>query len=63
MHLDMRQILENRDDLSKTPAQWRMRETQWVALTRRFCDIITEYNEENDLSNQTGTCKKLLSIK
>jgi len=55
----MEQVQENRDDHEKNNAQWRIKESQIFVLTRRFRDIMAQYNQETVIHRER--CKKAIA--
>jgi hypothetical protein len=42
----MERIQEDQDDTDKASAQWRIKESQIFNMTRRFRDVMNQYNLE-----------------
>jgi hypothetical protein len=57
-YIGMEQARDNRDDHDKNNAQWRIKESQIFVLTRRFRDIMTQYNLETITHRER--CKKAI---
>ncbi len=56
--LEMEQIQDNQDDADKANAQWRIKESQIVNMTRRFRDVMNQYNLE--FVSHRERCEKII---
>ncbi len=56
--LEMEQIQDNQDDTDKANAQWRIKESQIVNMTRRFRNVMNQYNLE--FVSHRERCKKII---
>jgi hypothetical protein len=54
----MIQIQENQDDNDKATAQWRIKESQIFNITRRFREVMNQYNHEAVVHRER--CKKVI---
>jgi hypothetical protein len=54
----MEQIQDNQDDTDKANAQWRIKESQIVNMTRRFRNVMNQYNLE--FVSHRERCKKII---
>jgi hypothetical protein len=54
----MEQIQGDQDDTDKASAQWRIQESQIFNITRRFRDVMNQYNQESLLHRER--CKKVI---
>jgi hypothetical protein len=54
----MEQVQANQDDADKRSAQGRIKESQIFNMTRRFRDVMNEYNQEFVLHRER--CKRVI---
>jgi len=54
----MEQTLENHNETDKASAQWRIKESQIFNMTRRFRDVMNQYNIESDAHRER--CKRVI---
>jgi len=54
----MEQVQENQDAIEKASAQWRIKESQIFNMTRRFRELMNQYNLESDAHRER--CKKVI---
>ncbi len=56
--LEMEQTQEDQDDTDKASAQWRIQESQIFNITRRFRDVMNQYNQES--VSHRERCKRVI---